>query len=293
MQALPEERKGELFLSAEIALWSLFPIITVISYYTLPSVLSLAWSSLFAALFFACVALYRRTWKDFTDSSMWKYTLLSTAFIGIAYYGLYFLGLRYTTPGNAALIAQFEVFTTFMFFNILRKEYISRQHTAGAALMLLGAAIVLAPNFAGVHAGDFAILAAAAFAAPGNLYNQKAREHASSETIMLLRSLIAGAFFFGLALLLHISVSAAQLKPALIFVAINGILMLGLSKIFWLEAIHRITVTKAISLATIAPLLTLLFAWIFLHQSPTLWQLASIPPFILGTLLLTDQLSRK
>ena len=98
-----------------------------------------------------------------------------------------------------------------------------------------------------------------------------------------------------MAYLLQAQASLADLRISLPYLIVNGILLLGLAKIFWIEGIHRISVTKATALSSITPLLTLLFAWIILNQAPTVWQLTSLVPLLLGVLLLTDniKLSRK
>ncbi len=76
----------------------------------------------------------------------------------------------------------------------------------------------------------------------------------------------------------------------MIFLLANGVLIFGVSKILWLEGISRISVTKALALGSLAPLFTLFIAWIVLKQAPTAWQIASLAPFFLGVLLLTNNL---
>lgn len=290
MRGLSEERKGELYLAAEIFLWGFFPVVVVLSYASVPAFLSLAWSTIFATIFFVGLIAYKGRWHEFKNALLWKYAAVSTFFIGILYYGLFFLGLTFTTPGNAALIGQFEVLTAFLLFNVWRKEQFGFEYRVGTALMIAGVFIVLAPNFSGVNLGDFLILAATFCAPVGNLYQQRARRIASSETILFLRSAISFCFFFSFAYVLQEQASISNLVSAAPYLAVSGILMLGLSKIMWLEAIHRISVTKAISLASAAPFLTLIFSLILLGQAPTLMQLLSLVPLVLGTLLLTDQI---
>ena len=211
-------------------------------------------------------------------------------FISVLTYGLFFLGLERTTAGNAAIINLFEVFTSFVFFNVLRSERISRDYKIGAFLMVAGAIIVLARDFSGVNIGDFLVLGATICAPVGNLFQQKAREAVSSETIMFLRSVLAVPIIFALAYVLGEHASLVDVQVALPFLLVNGAVVLGFSRILWIEAIHRISVTKAQALASVAPLITLLFAWLLLNQVPNIWQLASLVPLILGVLLLTDHL---
>ena len=286
---MTEERKGELFILSEAVLWSLFPVITVLSFGNLAPVTALAWTTIFATVFFACVMLVKGTWRDLKNALVWKYGVLIAFFIGVWFYGLYYLGLKYTTPGNAAILVMFEVFTTYLLFNILRKEAFPIEHKIGAFFMLIGALVVLGKNFTGFAAGDFLILAAALLAPFGNMFTQKCREIASSETIMFLRSLFSGFALLGLAIVLKESVDISGLVPTLPYLLINGILIFGLSKLFWFECIHRISVTKAILLQSMAPFLTLVFAWLMLSQAPTIWQLFSLPLFLVGVGLLTGR----
>jgi len=286
----PETKRGEKYLFIEIVLWAFFPIVTTLTYAHLPSLISLGWSTLFAAIFFGGVVLYRKSWREMQNLLLWKYIAGIVLFTGVLFYVFYFVGLKYTTPGNAALIALFEVFTSFVFFNILRGEYMSRDHKIGAVLMVIGALIVLAPNFSGINIGDFLVLGATFCAPFGNFFQQKARAIASSEIIVFVRSVVAAAVIFLLAYLFGQHASIGNVQASLSLLLINGVLILGLSKILWIEAIYRMSVTKAIALNSMTPLLTLIIAWAVLSQAPNMWQLASLVPLLLGAFFLTGQL---
>lgn len=47
---------------------------------------------------------------------------MTTLIIGIGFYSFYFLGLQYTTAGNASIIAQTEVLFSFIFFTYYEKN---------------------------------------------------------------------------------------------------------------------------------------------------------------------------
>jgi len=70
---------------------------------------------------------------------------------------------------------------------------------------------------------------------------------------------------------------------------VNGVLLLGVSKILWLEGIKRISVVKAGALASISPLLTIVVAWPVLHNTPTMAQLFALAPMSLGVMLLSRE----
>jgi drug/metabolite transporter (DMT)-like permease len=286
---LSQTTKGDLAVFTEAVLWAFFPIITILSFTTFNPVTSLAWSTLFAAVFFAVVMAARGKVKEIFNPKIYRYVIIISFFIGWLFYGFYFFGLKYTTAGNASVIALTELFFSYLLFNIWKEQEFSRAHTAGAVLMLLGAVIILYPK-QGLyfHRGDWLILLASACAPVGNYYQQKARAMVSSETILFLRSLLTFPFFFLLAYFLKAQTGFGAAEKSLGFLLLNGFVVLGLSKIFWMEGIHRIPVTRANALSSITPLFTLIFAYFILRQSPTIWQLAALVPLAGGLLLLTS-----
>ena len=288
-----EKIKGEWLALLHAVLWAFFPIIMVVSYAKLPSLVSLAWGTMFAAIVFAGIISYRRKWNELKNLLLWKYGCYIALSIGVIFYGLYFIGLEFTTAGNVAILGQFEVFTSFFLFNVLRREIMSLEYKIGAVLMVLGAVIVLGRDFTHFNIGDFLILIGT-FATPlGNLYQQKARMIASSESIMFLRSALSAPPIFLLAYLFYGNTPIEQVYGSLPILLLSGILFLGLSKVVWIESVHRISVTKAIALSSVAPLITLFLAWPTLHQTPNIWQFTSLVPMFLGVLLLTDNLKLK
>ena len=169
-----EEQKGELFIFGEAIIWGFFPILIVLSYVTIPSMVSLAFSTFISSIFFFAIVLYKKRLYELKNLLLWKYTLYIVFFIGILFYAFYYFGLTKTTPGNASIIALFEVCTSYILFNIIRKEHFSYESKVGTALMALGAIIVFAPNLVSFNYGDLFILIATFCAPIGNLFQQKA-----------------------------------------------------------------------------------------------------------------------
>jgi drug/metabolite transporter (DMT)-like permease len=172
---------------------------------------------------------------------------------------------------------------------VLRKEPFPLEHKIGAGCMVLGAVIILGKSYGGFVFGDLFILAATFFAPFGNMFSQKCREIASSETILFLRSFFSGCALLGIAVILGEHTVMDKAFSVLPVLLLNGVVIFGVSKLFWLEGIHRMPVTKAIIMQSMTPLLTLLFAWFLLSQAPTVWQLSSVVPLLLGVILLTGQ----
>jgi drug/metabolite transporter (DMT)-like permease len=283
---LRKETQGEFFILAQAALWGLFPVITILSYNTISPLISLEISTIFGAFFFAVVLTIKKKWHEVKDTAVLKDILLAAFFLGIVYYLLYFFGLQYTTAGNASIVALTEVFFSYLFFHIWKKDQVPLPHIIGSALMILGAVIVLYPNMHRFQIGDILILGAASVAPFGNYFARKVRAQVSSESLMFIRSLISAFVIFLLVMIFHPHISKNDIQNAFLFLFINGVFLLGLSKLFWVEGIHRISVVKANALSSLSPLLTLIFAWIVLKNSPTIWQLLSFIPMFFGILLL-------
>ncbi len=280
------ERQGDIITLFGALIWSLFPVITVLSYSGASPLVSLGWSVIFSFIFFAIVVALRGRWAELVNKKALPDIIRTTLLNGILYYILYFSALKFTSAGNASIIALTEVLFGFLLFNVWRKEYFSPRHIMGALLMVLGAVIVLLPNFTEFHPGDLLILAASAVGPFGNLFQKRARTKVSSETMMFVRSAIAGPAVLLLALIFGHGASIVLPPHALFVIALNGLFVLGLSKILWIEGIHRISITKANALSSIAPLFTLLFAWLFLHQAPLASQLYGFFPIFFGVILL-------
>lgn len=285
---LTPAQKGEIYNFFGALLWSLFPIVTLFSYHAVAPLFAGALSTLFAALFFAILLTVRKEWHELTVKKSWKDIMVATVLIGIVYYALMFIGIQKTTAGNAGIISLMEVFFSLFLLRLFKKEFLKKSHIAGAVLMSLGAFMVLFQEGIEVNKGNLLILIAAAAPPLGNYFAQEARKKVGSNAIMFLRSLISGLFLLLLAYGLELPPSAQELALSIPFIFANGFLLLGLSKILWIEAIHRIPITKAIALNSVTALLTLFFAYFTLKEIPTLWQIVGVAPMLIGIFLLTD-----
>lgn len=286
---ISKQRAGELFILSEVALWGLFPVITILSFASSTPLVSLGWSTFFATLFFSVLLTIRKKWGDVFKASSIFDTLRATFFIGFLYYGFFFFGLQYTSAGNASIVALIsEVFFSYCFFHVWHKHSIPKLHILGGVCMVIGALIVLYPTVHSPQLGDMLIIAASFMAPFGNFFQQRARKKVSSESIMFIRSILTTPLAFTLAYLLGVNPFSFDSSLLALFI-VNGVFLFGLSKILWIEGTHRISVTKANALASLAPLVTLLFAYLLLKEVPTLWQLLAFVPMFIGVILLSTK----
>ncbi len=283
---LPDERIGSIMIFFEAFLWSLFPILTLLSYKTLSPLFTYSLIMLFSGLTLTLIITLRKKWHELREWSAIKYTLISTFFIGFLFYFLIFIGLKYTTSGNASIVALMEIFFSYIIFNLWYKEKQKGLHLLGAFLMVFGALFILFPGKILFNKGDILILIATIFPPIGNYFSQKARKIISSEMMLFLRTMVVGIIFTALSFMFSTTPSFSDFNNALPWILISSIFLFTISKILWIEGIHRIPVTKAISLSTISPVFTLFFAYLIFHDVPTLWQVLGFIPMAIGVFLI-------
>lgn len=269
-------------------IWSLFPVVSLLGLKGMSSLVSLFWVNLFSTLFFFSIMLFKNKWHELKNKNLWYYISGTVVFICIIFYGLYFYAIGKTVPTNASIVALFEIVPSYILFQIVKKEHLSRRHIFGLILAIVGALIVLLPNAEGFHSGDWFIILAVFFPPFGNWCQQQARKVASTETSLFLRHLLTIPFLYILIHFVGLSFKVTEMKSVIGWLLLNGILIFGFSKILWIEAIHRMSVTKALAINSLNPIFTMLFSWLLLSQSPTAMQFISLPFLILSIIILTD-----
>ena len=281
-----KERSGELFMLAFTFSEGWFPIFTIIALQYITPVFVYGFTLIFATMSFMVLLVFRKKTRELMLWKAYKDLLLTSLFISIMFACIY-IGLSYTTAGNMAVLLFLQVFFSFLYFNLFGREKFAGIHLLGAILMAIGAVIILFPDKFIFNVGDLLILVAAAIAPIANLYQKRARNQVSSEAILAFRSIIALPILLLLAILIEPIPKWHEIISALPYIAVSGLLLMGLSKIFWVESIHRISITKASAMAALIPVFTLLFAYLTLNEIPGNSQLAGILPVLLGGYLIT------
>jgi len=283
---LNKEREGEILAILLSVLEGIFPIWSILAVKKIGAVHSYAGGIFFALIFFSFLIFYRKKTKELIKKEALKDLLLTSILITFMFVLIY-LGLSYTTAGNMSVILLMQIFFSYLYFNIFGKEKMGVIHSLGALLMGIGALIVLFPGEFHLNKGDMLILLAAATAPIANLYQKKAREKVSSETVLFFRTIFAFPILIFLASIFEPNVSIESYREVLIYLILNGFLVLGIGKILWIEALHRISITKLSAMASFIPLFTLIFAYLFLKETPTKAQIVGAFIIITGSFFIT------
>lgn len=281
-----EERKGEIYMILVSVLEALFPIFSLFSIVLVGAIYSYLFSIIIAGIIFSTLVIYKKTFYEIKNPEARKDLLLTAFFINTLFV-LVFLGLQYTTAGNMAVIIFLQVLFAYLYFNVIGKEALSKMHTIGAVIMGIGAIDILLPESMELNKGDLIILLASALAPFANLYQKRARKFASAYSILAFRNVIAIPFIFIIAYMSETMPSIDNIVLASPYLLGIGVLVLGVSKVLYIEALHRIAITKISALLALIPLFTIVFAYLILDEVPSFRQLLGIIPIIIGGYLIT------
>lgn len=283
---LSSQKKGELFLLSETIISGFFPIVALLTYQYISPLFSLLISSSFALLFFAFLVVVRKKYSQLKEKSAYKNILISSILIMLLFL-FFFIGLQYTTPSNASVILFMQVFFSYLFFRIFKNEKLQRAHIFGAILMSVGAILILFPGEIKFNRGDFLILISASIAPVANHFQRLSREVVDAEVLLFFRTLFALPFLSIIALYFEEIPKLEDIKNVFWLLLFNGILAFGLSKIFWVEAIYRISITKAAAMAAMTPFFTMIFSYMFISMPPTIYQILGALPIAIGSYFIT------
>ena len=286
---MTKEREGELLMLGLTILESWFPILSIVAMSYVGALHTYMYSLIIALFFYVAIMYKRKRFVELKNKDAYKDLLLTTFWI-TSIFTLIFIGMRYTTAGNMAVIVFLQVLFSYLYFNVFGKEKMEKTHLIGAFIMGIGALIILFPENFAFNKGDWLILLSAAMAPIVNLYQKRARVYCSSETILGFRTVVGLPFVALLAYLLEPSVSYEDFMSALpyMFLIATGIYVV--SKIMWIEALNRMSITKLSAMLALLPVMTLFFAYIYLGEIPEFRQMMGIVPVLLGGYLITKPL---
>ncbi len=283
---MTRERQGELLTIGMSVLEAWFPILSIVAISYVGALHTYMYSLVIALFFYVAIMYKRDRFRELKNKDAYKDLLLTTFWITTIFV-LIFIGMRYTTAGNTAVIIFLQVLFSYLYFNVIGAEKMHTMHLIGAILMTIGAFIVLVPDDMQFNKGDLLILLSAAFAPIVNYYQKRARTYCSAETILGFRTVVGFPVVALLAYLLEPSVSYENFMLALpyLFLIATGVYVAA--KIMWIEALNRISITKLSAMLALLPVFTLIFAYFYLDEIPQMRQIIGIIPILLGGYLIT------
>ena len=202
---------------------------------------------------------------------------------------IYFEALRYTSPANAAVMAQVEVLYSALLAAWLLGERIGRGQVAASCLVVAGTGLIMAQDLGSLRwKGDLMILLTPWMYQLAHVLAKRLPK--DTDPVVL-----AGARMAQLSLLLVPFTAWTLLheplwtwsREGLSCLALQGVVMNALSLTLWYTAILRMDLAKASAFLLSYPALTMLFSWGLGRETIGLWQVAGLVVTLSGAFWLS------
>jgi len=286
---ISKQHKGEAYVLGLSFIEAAFPLFAVFTVVNLGAMHAYFYSLLIATTLLTLWVLFRKKLSELKRSHAYKDLLLTSFFITTVF-SLVFIALNYTSPSHVMIILFLQVLFSYLFLGRQPNESLPFIHLLGVVLMSIGAVIILFPQDFQFNLGDLLVLLAAMLAPIANLYQKRARQYVSGETILLVRGLIALPVIYLLATLFENSPSWLMIQQQFVWLFLTGFLVFMVAKLLWIESLHLLPITKVNALFALSPLLTILLVYVFLGDTPSWIQLLGAVPIVLGSIFITRQI---
>jgi len=289
MQIENQETQGELFVLGEAILYGFFPLVVNHAVKFVSPLLFAGLSSLVAAVALFIYLFSTKTFHHLFNKKALIYILGVTLFIIVLPSIFIFIGTSFTSGVNTTILLQAEVFFTFLFCGLFFGEKITSKKLIGALAIVIGTTIVIFNGSLVINWGDILILSGVAFYPFGNMCAKKALSMVPSTAILFIRSFLGGLILILLSFIFEssFSVLGSTIFNFYLFILINGLAVMFLSKIFWYEGLKRIDISKAITIGMSYPAFSLIFLFLFVQEIPNLYQLIGLFVTMAGVVFIT------
>lgn len=250
-----QETKGVLLALANAALYGIFPVVVNRGSRHLMPLTFAAIATLLAAFGSFVYTALKGNLRELKKREAYSSLLMVTLCIVIIPYVLLFIGSSRTSGINSSLLLLSEIVFTLMFTPFIG-EKTTFEKLVGAFGVLVGAGLILYNGKFRLNGGDIMVVASTMTFPIGNFYAKRALFRVSPSTILLVRFSLGGIFMLLLAMLIEARSWSTIVGewPLLLF---TGLVLLGVGKIVWYEALGRLDISKAISLGMTFPLFSL------------------------------------
>lgn len=276
-----KETLGSFFIFFSSFIWSLFPIVVNQGTKTIPPLAFAGLSTLTVAVCSVFFLFPRQRYSELKERKSYFYLFMLTLCIIIIPYSLFFIGSKHTSGINSAFLLLMEVIFTLIFTHFIG-EKTTWLKLLGSLGVFIGACFIVLQKAFVPTLGDILIVASTAVYPIGNFYSKVALRYTSIPTILFFRSFLGGFFILGLSFIFERPNLTQILFDHWKIILLNGMVILGLSKLFWYKGLRSLDISKAISLSIIAPFFSLLFLVLFFKEPVSLFQAIGIAIMMVG-----------
>jgi len=276
------EKIGVLFVLISIFFFGLHPIISKYTLETINPLFLGTMSILFGFIIPMLVLIKKRRVKRLIEKESVVYLFFIAFFGSVFAFGLFFFGAKLTSGINASLLLQSEpLYSTLLGFFIL-KESVSKKQLFAMFLIIFGMSIILYNGTLSINYGDILILLTPLGFQISHTIVKKVIKKIGTYVIVTGRFLYALPIFLVLSTVFGSNQFEVLFEPfylaLILFIGVSE----GLGYILWVEAIKRINLSKATTLVSPYPILSVIFAWLILSELPTIYQIIGLISVIIG-----------
>lgn len=236
--------------------------------------------TLIGVLYFTPWIHKNQKWGELlAPKTRWKFLFIGTFGTALPF-TISLIALHYTTPGNAAILQQSELFYSLLIAAVFLREIPSKNQLAGCVLIVAGVLIILLKgHYTPRWTGDLLIVGSTWMLQAGSAVAKKLPKNLDYRLIGMARNLFAlPALVIVLAIMLLMR-EPFVLKPTLQMFSVlgyTGIFKYGLAMVVWYKAIRALDLSKVTAIYLSYPVLSLLLSAALGLEVPTLTQLSGM-----------------
>lgn len=279
------EKIGSMFALLSGLMLGLFPVFVNRGVQNIPPLFFAGASTSLAAWGALVYSAKQKSFFEFKNKKAYPSLLMVALFIVIIPYLLFFIGASKTSGVNTAVLLLSEIIFTTIFTHFIG-EKTTMNKIVGASGIFFGAFLIVYRGVSEINTGDILIVLSTLSFPIGNFYSKKTLNLVSPPTILLFRFTLSGLFFIILSILFEGFLWSGDVLNVvshnMFFILFNGLIILGIGKIVWYEALKRLDISKAISLEMTFPLFSLLTLVLFFGEKISGLQWLGISAMLVG-----------
>ena len=266
-------------LTAAWVCWAIVgfsPIVGKISVGVITPALLVFFGTLLGVLYFTPWVTKHKKWGELFNIKYLARFLFIGTFGTALPFTIFLIALHYTTPGNAAILQQSELFYSLLIATIFLREIPTKSQLAASTLIVTGVLIILLKEpFSPRWSGDLLIVGSTWMLQAGSAVAKKLPKQLDYHLIGMARNLFALPALCILLGIMHYHHTTFLLKPTLTLAGVlgyTGFLKYGLAMVVWYKAIRSLDLSKVTAIYLSYPVLSLVISIVFGLETPSIHQ---------------------
>ena len=206
----------------------------------------------------------------------WKFLFIGTFGTALPF-TISLIALHYTTPGNAAILQQSELFYSLLIAAIFLREIPSKSQLVGCGLIVAGVLVILLKEpYSPRWTGDLLIVGSTWMLQAGSTVAKKLPKQLDYRLIGMARNFFALPALVLLLAVMYLWGEPFTFKPtwqAFSILGYTGLLKYGLAMVVWYKAIRALDLSKVTAIYLSYPVLSLLISSFLGLDTPSAHQL--------------------